>query len=412
MDIDVRPLGPEDFDAMLAVAEAGFSEFVKAADRAQLERTIEWAGAFGAFDGPTLCGTASAYGFDLTVPGGASVPTSGVSGVSVLPTHRRRGILRSLMARQLDDVAERGEPVAVLPASEATIYGRFGYGVATEVRTVEVERARGRFVTPVADGLPTRLISKADATAKAPAWFDAHRRARPGELSRPHSWWREAFGEEETWKGGGSRFVVACEPTDGRDGGYAVYKVDHDVPDGAVPKSVLKVDALVAGDLEVRAALWRFLLDVDLVDKVVVSVPVDDDIRWRLVDWRACRETASEDFLWARVLDPAAALAGRRYPVADSLVLAIDDSFRPAMSACYRVEGGPDGALAEAVPEPSAGADLTLDISALGSLYLGGFAPSQLARVARLEGRTPDVLARADRFFSSGGLSPFCSTSF
>jgi len=101
----------------------------------------------------------------------------------------------------------------VLTASEATIYGRFGYGVATEYTKARVERARSGFVGPRDEALPLRLISRAEAIELAPAWHDAMRRGRVGEVTRPASWWPVIFGEEETWKGGGKVFVVACEPT-------------------------------------------------------------------------------------------------------------------------------------------------------------------------------------------------------
>ena len=407
MDLALRRLTADDFDEYFAVDCAAFSATPKPEDRAQAEATTEWDRTFGAFDGAALCGTAGAYEFAVTLPGGGVVPTSGVTAVAVLPTHRRRGVLTALMQRQLADVVERGEVLALLTASEATIYGRFGYGLATEDRKIEIVRARSRFARPTPDGLATRMITKAEAVERAPAWFDAFRRARVGEVSRPASWWPVIFGDHETWKGGGDIFVVACEPTDGRPGGYASYKVDHERPAG----SVLTVRDLVAADADVRGALWRFLLDVDLIDTIEASVAPDDDLRWRLVDWRGCRVTGTEDFLWARVVDPAGALAARRYPVADAYVIELDDPFLPTNSGCYQVAGGPDHAEAERVP-PTADADLVMDVSALGSIYLGGFSPSQLARAGRLAGRSDEVLARADRFFAAGGPGPFCSTSF
>jgi predicted acetyltransferase len=227
-----------------------------------------------------------------------------------------------------------------------------------------------------------------------------------GELDRPASWWPFVFAEKQTWKGGGPIFVVACEPGDGRPGGYACYTVDRD---RTVGPSALVVREVVAADAEVRGALWRHLLDVDLVGRIEASIAVDDELRHRLVDWRALRVTETVDFLWARVLDPVAAFGARRYPVTDSLVVEIDDPFRPATAGRYRIDGGPDGAeVTRVTSEP----DLSLGIDTLGSLYLGGVGVEPLARAGRVVGRTPEVVGRADRFFAAGGPGPFCSTSF
>jgi predicted acetyltransferase len=410
MDLDVSGLGAGDFDAFFAVECAAFSEVPTPEDRAQAEATAEWDRTFGAYSGPTLCGTTSAYGFELTLPGQVLTPTSGVTAVAVLPTHRRRGVLTALMRHQLADVAARGEVLAVLTASEATIYGRFGYGVATEHRKVQIDRARSRFIDPIDATVGLRLVTNVEAIELGPVWFDQFRRARVGEVSRPSSWWPMIFGEAKTWKGGGRPFVVVAEPTDGRPGGYASYRVDHERPGG---EGVLEVREVVAADPEVGAALWRYLLDVDLVTTVEADVATDDELPWRLVDGRAYRPVGTLDFLWARIVDPAGALSARRYPVTDSLVLAVDDAFVPANSGRFRIQGGPDGAEVSRL-EPGAGGDvdLALGISELSSIYLGGFVVSRLARAGRVWAASAEVLGRADRFFASDGAGPCCSTSF
>src|SRR5262245_9642979 len=94
-----------------------------------------------AWEGERAVGGASALPLLLTVPGGR-LPAAGVTAVGVLPTHRRRGILRALMRAQLDDCRRRGEPVAYLWATEDTIYGRFGYGIASVSGEIEIARER------------------------------------------------------------------------------------------------------------------------------------------------------------------------------------------------------------------------------------------------------------------------------
>ena len=403
----VRTLTEADADQMMAVDGAAFSDIPAPAERDPLLATTEWDRMFGAYEGDTLCGIAGAYGVDVTVPGLIGVPTSGVTAVGVLPTHRRRGVVTALMAHQLDDVVARGEPLAILNASEATIYGRFGYGVASVWRQTEISRARSAFVTPVADGLPLRMLSREEAITLAPAWFEAYRASRPGEINRPDTWWPAVFGELATWKGGGPMFIVACEPDDPAvPGGYAIYRVNRDAPAGDWR---LLAREVVAADAEVAAALWRFLLDVDLVHTVVAeAMAPDDPLRWRLADWRAMQVTREQDYLWVRLLDVAAALAARRYRAHDALVVEVSDAFRPAQAGRYRVEGDASGAEASTVEaEP----DLVMDIAALGSLYLGGVSASALARGGRVREARPGALSRADLFFGSDP-APFCVTHF
>jgi predicted acetyltransferase len=408
MDISVRRLGPDDFDAAIRADEAAFSDVVKPEDREQARALTEWDRFFGAFDGDELCGTAGAYALEVTLPGGATVATSGVTAVGVLPTHRRRGVLRALMARQLDDVVERGEAVAVLTASEATIYRRFGYGVACTSQSIQVDRSRAVLLPRPGRGSDRglRLLSREEAVERAPAWFDAHRRSWPGEISGPATWWPFIFGEKETWRGGGPLFVAAIDDADDRPGGYVTYRVT----DGPGPdERKLQVRELVAADPDVAEQLWRYVLGVDLVTTIEADVGVDDPLRWRFTDFRALRVTGEHDFLWARVVDPAAALAARRYEREAELVVEVVDDSRPDVGGCYAVAGGPDGASCE---RTTAGADLVMDVAELGSLLLGGASARALGQAGRIEERTAGALAVADGFFGSTSGRPRCSTPF
>ncbi len=202
-------------------------------------------------------------------------------------------------------------------------------------------------------------------------------------------------------------FIVGCEPDDPAvPGGYAIYRVNRDGPAGDWR---LMAREVVAADAEVAAALWRFLLDVDLVHTVVAeAMAPDDPLRWRLADWRAMQVTREQDYLWVRLLDVAAALAARRYRTHDALVVEVTDAFRPSASGRYRVEGDASGAQASRVEaEP----DLAMDIATLGSLYLGGISVSALARAGRLRATRAGVLERAELFFGSDP-GPFCITHF
>ena len=154
MDLTLRPLQPDDADAFIGLDDAAFSVRSTPEQRAQSLSTTEWPRMLGAFGGDGgLCGVTGSYDQRLTLPGGERPAVAGVTAVGVLPTHRRQGILSALMARQLDDVAAAGCPVAVLTASEATIYRRFGYGVASRHQSVRIERARSAFADPVPSGV-------------------------------------------------------------------------------------------------------------------------------------------------------------------------------------------------------------------------------------------------------------------
>ena len=160
-----------------------------------------------AFDGDRIVGGAGAFTFDMSVPGGESVPAAGVTVVGVLPTHRRRGVLTALMRAQLDDCRARGEPVAYLWASEATIYGRFGYGLASRSGAIDAgegPRARSRSRSSRAGRV--RLVDLGGGARAFPAALRARCVAqRPGMFSRSKAWWetRRLFDDPARRAGAG-----------------------------------------------------------------------------------------------------------------------------------------------------------------------------------------------------------------
>ncbi len=407
MDITLRALGPADQDAFVALDDAAFSTRSTPEQRAQAMAVTDWSSMLGAFGDGRLCGAAGSFAQRLTVPGGARLPVAGVTAVGVLPTHRRRGVLTALMARQLDDVAAAGCPLAVLTASEATIYRRFGYGVASRHQSVRVDRARAAMAEPAPDEWVLELIDDDVAVGLAPACFEAQAAARVGGLTRPDTFWPFLFGPTETWLGGGEHFTVLCRSAaTAEPAGYALYKVRHVGPSGHWVAEVAEVVAAAAG---AEAALWGFLLDIDLTATVeMAAAPLDDALAWRLVDGRAYQVTGQADHLWVRVLDPLAALAARTYGSSDELIFEVLDPFRPASSGRYQV-GAEAGGRAQ-VTMTEARPDLVVDVADLGSLYLGGVSATTLARAGRLRA-VDEVVARADRFLAAEHL-PFCLTRF
>jgi predicted acetyltransferase len=403
--LELRAIGEDEFAEFARVEAATFGQFLDEAGLQSERATVELDRTVAAFVDSELVGTTAAYTFDLTLPGGATVPVAGVTAVGVLPTHRRRGILRSMMVHQLDDVAGRGEPCAILNASEASIYERFGYGVASEYQAFELDKHRARLAGVPRDR-PVRLITKEAAREVLPPIYEPFRRRQPGSLTRTEAWWAAMLGDHAHWKGGGKLFVVVADPIDGDAGGYAIYELKAG-SDFLAKRLVVR--ELVGHDSSVEARLWQYCLDVDLVGTIeALGRPVDDPLRWRLTDRRALRVTRQQDYLWVRLLDVPAALTARTYTGSGVLVVDVADEIRPEVSGRYRlaVEEG------RATVERTDGvADLRLGIAELGSLYLSGVSPSQLARAGRVDECTQGALALADRLFA-WPIQPQCTTFF
>jgi predicted acetyltransferase len=363
-----------------------------------------------------IVGTAGAYTFDMTLPGGGQVPVAGVTVVGVLATHRRQGILSSMMAFQLDDVAARGEPIAVLTASESSIYGRFGYGVATRVAKVSVDTTGGlaQLAGPSAGGR-LRLLEPADhSTASAPV-YDRVRRSRVGELSRPEAWWTMLQRDREKWRDDASaRFCVVHEDDGGTVDGYCWYRVKESDEQDAVARNEVRIWDLAAVSPEVDAALLDYLASIDLTRSITTwSRPVDDPWPYRLVDRRRYRVQLVHDHLYVRLLDVPAALSARTYESAGALSLVVDDPFRPAAGGRYRLDVSDEGkATCERIGDVDDGpADVRLGAAELGSLYLGDVTPSTLAAAGRLVAADDSTLQRADRIFPTA-RKPYCTSEF
>ena len=406
MAIVLRPITPDELPRFHDTESRGFGDARGTEAGLALEQKVtELDRSIAAFDGDELVATNVSFPFEMTVPGGETIAAGGVSGVTVATTHRRRGILRRMMAHQLDDIAARGEPVAILNASEASIYGRFGYGLAQLFQTWKIDSTKAVFRDPVREDLRLRFLDRDTAKKDLAPIYDRWRRTVAGALSQSDAWWDCVLAAHRSWRGGGEIFVVVCEPGDDHDGGYVIYTIDnsHETPWD------LEVRELVAVDADVEARLWRFVLDVDLAGPVTAEArPLDDPLRWRLVDPRLVRTVRVHDYLYIRPLDIPAAFSARRYPVADALVVDVVDDFRPATAGRYQLAGGPDSSTCA---RTDAAADLRMDVADLGSLLLGGVSVRDLARAGRVSELVEGTVARADAFFGWPS-APFCVTRF
>jgi predicted acetyltransferase len=355
-------------------------------------------------DDGSIVGGAGVLGFRMTVPGGVQLPTAGVTVVGVLPTHRRRGVLRSMMRTQLDDVHERGEPIAALWASEETIYGRYGYGLASLNVQFDVDKSFSAFRPGVDTVGRVRLVDFDAAAQQLPPVYDAMQRVTPGMYERSETWWRnrQLVDPEDFRFGGGPKHIAVLE-VDGEPQAYAIYRL-HVAFGDLGPETKLRTIEVIATTPAATASIWRYLLDVDWMKTVSAGLqPVDHPLRPLLARPSLAKPTIS-DGLWVRLVDVEAALSGRGYRGEGSVVLDVRDRFCTWNEGRWRLAGG------EAV-RTSEDADIALDVSDLGSVYLGGFTFRDLQRAGRLDELTEGAVYLADAIFRTEGL-PWCPEIF
>ncbi|HXP19341.1 MAG TPA: GNAT family N-acetyltransferase [Streptosporangiaceae bacterium] len=400
----IRPVSSAELPAFMTVCEQAFNSTWPAEQSLEIERKLFEPGrSLAAFDGDQMVGTATALSFGLTVPGGA-VDCAGVTGVGVLPTHRRRGILSALMRRQLADVSDLGEPVAALFASESAIYRRYGYGLASEQYNLSIlasgrplARAaadEGGQAATAADGLTLRLAGPQSATKELMSVYDTVRVDRPGMLTRSDQWWEVLLADPAFMREGYSplRCVIAADDTGAR--GYALYTGKPDWGADSIPAHELVIRELFAVDPAAYAAVWGNLLSRDLVAEVNARMrPTDEPLLHLLANRRAARPRVS-DGLWIRLVDLPAALIRRGYACAVDVVIDVTDSLLPANSGRWRLRAG-----GFADPRPatcgrvSAEPDIALGTMALGAAYLGGTRLGSLAGAGLVTELRPGALA-------------------
>ena len=356
-----------------------------------------------AVDDGAIVGGAGAFTFDLSVPGGR-VPAAGVTVVGVLPTHRRRGLLTQMMRAQLDDVHARGEAVAYLWASESTIYGRFGYGLASLAGEIELPRDRSAFVVPAPTGATTRIVDADEAGVAFPPIYDAVLPERPGMFVRGDTWWqkRRLFDPPTRRWGGGPLQRVLVE-LDGEPAAYALYRI-HSSWEAGVNVGHVNVLEAMGATPPATQAIWRYLCDIDWVAKVKASLlPADHPLFLLLAEMRRMSFRVG-DGTWLRVVDVEAALSARTYAGSGEIVLEVEDAFCPWNAGHWRVT--PAGA--ERTDSPG---ELALDVRELGSVYLGGFTFRELADAGRVVELEPGALDRADALFRTD-RAPWCPEIF
>jgi predicted acetyltransferase len=357
----------------------------------------------GAWEDGRVVGGAGAFLFELTVPGGR-VPAAGVTVVGVLPTHRRRGILTAMMRAQLDACHHRGEPVAYLWATEDVIYGRFGYGIASFTGEIELPRERAAYYAPLEPSGCTRIVPLREAEALVAPVYERVAAETPGMFARTSGWWQARVLADPDWRrrGGGELQCVVLEATGG-PAAYALYRLNP-AWDRGVQTGAIDVTEAMGDSPETTRAIWRYLLDLDWMARVkALLLPLDHPLLLLLAEPRRLRFSI-RDGLWVRLVDVGGALSARSYAAQDAVVIEVVDPFCPWNDGRWWV--GDRG-----VERTEAAPDLRCDVTALGSVYLGGFTWAQLARALRAEELRPGAAARADALFRTG-CAPWCPEIF
>ncbi|WP_256388453.1 GNAT family N-acetyltransferase [Humibacillus sp. DSM 29435] len=376
----------------------GWGARTEDADAVFADRAIEVDRTFVSLDTDSgeIVGTTSAYSLTMSMPGGALVPVAGVYLVGVEPTHRRRGVMSSMMRHQLKGLANGGEAVAALWTTDPAIYQRFGYGLATWRSRIELDLARAMF-SPRADALASascarlRQMSVADALPHLAAVHEEIVGSRPGVLARSESRWNFLMRLED----GEPEVVVAMGP----EGpvGYVAYRI-RPGQSCASPGGEVEVQEISAVDPATHAQLWRYLLGLDLMRTVSAHRPLPDPLVHLLVDLRHLHATI-DDALWVRLVDLPRAFGQRAFAAPIDLVLEVTDAVLPANAGRWRVSV--DAAGEPAAARPTRGdADLSLDISDLGAAHLGATHLADLALAGRVHEHTPGALAAASLAWS------------
>ncbi|MGU3499698.1 GNAT family N-acetyltransferase [Mycobacterium sp. C31M] len=394
MTFDIRVLSSDDelIEAgnLFRTAMIGFPPLSEQ-QRGLIGKLLEPGRTLGVFVDGRLAATADSTTSTLTLPGGARVSHAAVTHVGVSPSHTRRGIATALLHHQLRDIADRGEVVASLRASEATIYERFGYAVATTTATIEVRTDRAALRPGVAAGGPVRLVDPGQEWDVLPRIYAANRGPRAGSTDRNATWWLNQQVRAESSPG--ARFV-AVHGQQGEETGFVRYHpVDADAWFTSDQRTVV-VDDLFAPTEQAYLGLLRFLLDLDLVDRLIFHLaPTDSPLPWLLQDRRAARITGLRDETWLRVVDVATALSRRTYSGAQTLTLRIEDPVLTRNTGTYEISAG-------GVQTTSAPAQLVADIAALGAALLGGTSWRDLALTGLVQLSEQQAVPVADELFA------------
>jgi predicted acetyltransferase len=388
VDITIRRARPEDHPAILELDSASFGiDYTpEKIEDARLDAPPEqFLVAVDAADG-RIVGITADLDLAVALPGGADAPVAGITWVSVEITHRRRGILRALLERQLREQAAAGSVASALIAAEGGIYGRFGFGMASRFRGIRLARHRAALVRPADESLVRRLTTE-QARPQLPAIFDRWRAQTPGAVSRNETRWRLRMRDRPSDREGWTALQHLVHPD-----GYVSFRLKEDWSTGD-PSSTCKIVDYAPVTAEAHAALWQTLLRMDLVTAIESDhVPLDDPLPWLLTDPRQVRTTLVRDGLFLRPFDIVRLLGARSYRVEVDAVLEVADPLFG--DGRYALSAGPGGA---ACTRTDRSPDVYLGVAALGAVSVGGTRFAELARAGLVGCSDEALLHRLDR---------------
>jgi predicted acetyltransferase len=384
--LEIRSATDADWRAISLLDATSFGRFGHPESWTAWRSLMPTDGTVLACDGRDIVGMAHYLDLRLTVPGGEVLPVAGVTIVAVAPTHRRRGILRTMYTELHDRIAEARYPIAGLTASEGGIYGRFGYGPATIEVEFSVERRLAQFRDDAPDPGGVRMIKPADHRDELAEIYERWRQQTPGGLVRPTALWNELLADRESVRRGGTEWFAFLHPD-----GYTLYRVFGDDP------MIARIGEFTAATTDAHVALCRALLGLDLMEKVSFGTHPADPLPYLLTDHRVARLTHYEDDLWLRIMDIPTALEARSYQSELSAVLEVSDGFRSDGGRfAVQIRDG----RARCTPT-NADPDIRVDLDVLGSLYLGAHRASSFAAANRLRCNDSRLLQRVDAAFAS-----------
>ncbi|GHB80063.1 UPF0256 protein [Streptomyces cirratus] len=414
MSADVRPIAEAEIREWIQTVNTGFLTAARVTDsdvdlRAKNGELARTQGAFDTATGRCVA-TFRSFAQRLTVPGGAAVPSSAVTNVTVLPTHRRQGLLTRMMAADLAAARDRGDVVSTLIAAEFPIYGRYGFGPGSHTAEWEIDVPRtglDRHRPVPADGGRIDLVDAAEARRVGPALHERRRAMTHGTVDRSAYRWDLVTGlQEVSAQPYREKFFAVYRDADGEVAGLAAYRADDHWSDAKIPQNTVEVTDLIAVTPAAERALWHYLCSIDWVQKVRTGYRAPDDLLPRfLPDPRAARLVTCADFLWVRLLDVVRALGARTYAVPGVLVLEVSDAAGLA-GGRYRLDAGTGECTRTREP-----ADLRLDVGSLGSLYLGDESAVRLAALGLVAEERPGAVALADAVFRTA-RRPWCPDVF
>jgi predicted acetyltransferase len=402
VSIEIRSPAEDEFKEAALTVYTAFGDVMHDEDLDRERKVMPRDRFLAAYDNGRPVGAAASYPFEVTVPGG-TVRAGGVTWVGVLPSHRRRGILRELMRRQLDEHRDGAEPVAILSASESAIYGRFGYGIAAPNVRLDAQADRFRFRGDPEPVGTVRLVDRDEALRLFPPVYDSVRVETPGMFLRTPDWWTEIkFGDPEHWRRGAGPKYLAVLEIDGVAEGFAIYRIKSDWEHGIPQGQVRVIDVMATSPVATRE-VWRFLFGIDLASKVDQYMFDPGSPLFLMVEDARRLHLGISDGLWLRLIDVEAALGARSYATDDSIVVDLRDEFCPWNAGRWTIGAE--------VARTTSDAELALDAADLASAYLGAFDFNRLAAAERVEELRPGALERASALFRTS-RPPYCPEEF